>query len=181
MNSPLLNSIGLGSLDIAYVLIALIVCIIILLVLLIVEFNKINLLTKRYNEFMAGANGRSLEKKLGELLDNQAMINSLLEKNNKEIRELFKRNKNNFQKIGLVKYDAFNAMGGNMSFALALLDENNNGFVINSVHSTTGCFVYNKRIIGGQCKASLGPEEQRAINKAMGIKAKKESEDEGND
>ena len=52
MNSPLLNSIGLGSLDIAYVLIALIVCIIILLVLLIVEFNKINLLTKRYNKFL---------------------------------------------------------------------------------------------------------------------------------
>ena len=40
-----------------------------------------------------------------------------------------------YQKMGLVKYDAFNQMGGQLSFSLALLDENNNGFIINSVHS----------------------------------------------
>ena len=73
-----------------------------------------------------------------------------------------------FQKMGLVKYDAFNQMGGQLSFCLALLDENNNGFIINSVHSTEGCYSYTKEIKGGESSISLGKEEEEALSMAMG-------------
>ena len=73
-----------------------------------------------------------------------------------------------YQKMGLVKYDAFHQMGGQLSFSLALLDENNNGFIINSVHSTDGCYSYTKEIKNGICSISLGTEEAEALAMAMG-------------
>ena len=72
-----------------------------------------------------------------------------------------------FQKQGIVKYDAFSQMGGKLSFSLALLNDNNDGFLINSVHSSDGCYTYVKEITGGQCAISLGAEEQQALSKAL--------------
>jgi hypothetical protein len=69
----------------------------------------------------------------------------------------------------LVKYDAFNQMGGQLSFSLALLDENNNGFILNSVHSAEGCYSYTKEIVNGESSISLGEEEKQALNNAMKI------------
>ena len=67
-----------------------------------------------------------------------------------------------------MKYDAFNQMGGKLSFSLALLDEKNNGVIINSVHSAEGCYCYSKDIRRGQCNISLGAEEKQALDIAMG-------------
>ena len=72
-----------------------------------------------------------------------------------------------FQKIGIIKYDAFNQIGGKLSFSLALLDENDNGFILNSVHSADGCYSYTKEIIKGECAISLGEEEKQALEMAM--------------
>ena len=81
------------------------------------------------------------------------------ENNKKDISNLYRKLESAYQKIGLVKYDAFNQMGGQLSFSLALLDENNNGFIINSVHSTEGCYSYTKEIKNGISALSLGKEE----------------------
>lgn len=59
---------------------------------------------------------------------------------------MFKKHELSFQKFGIVKYDAFQQMGGQLSFSLVLLNENDNGFIINSVHSTEGCYSYSKEI-----------------------------------
>ena len=56
-----------------------------------------------------------------------------------------------------------------MSFSLALLDENDNGFVLNSVHSAEGCYSYTKEIKNGMCEISLGDEEREALNIAMDL------------
>ncbi|MDE5679264.1 MAG: DUF4446 family protein, partial [Lachnospiraceae bacterium] len=84
------------------------------------------------------------------------------------ISTLYKNMESAFQKVGIVKYDAFHQMGGQLSFSLALLDENNNGFVLNSVHSTEGCYTYTKEIKNGECTISLGDEEKKALSMAMG-------------
>ena len=88
----------------------------------------------------------------------------------KDIRSLYKQVETAYQKMGLVKYDAFNQMGGQLSFSLALLDENNNGFILNSVHSTEGCYSYTKEIKNGESSISLGSEEAEALAIAMGEK-----------
>lgn len=82
---------------------------------------------------------------------------------------MFKKHELSFQKFGIVKYDAFQQMGGQLSFSLVLLNENDNGFIINSVHSTEGCYSYSKEIKNGECSISLGEEEKKALNIALGI------------
>ena len=61
-------------------------------------------------------------------------------------------------------------MGGQLSFSLALLDENNTGFIINSVHSTEGCYSYTKEIRNGTSAIDLSAEEAEALAMAMGNK-----------
>ena len=73
-----------------------------------------------------------------------------------------------YQKMGLVKYDAFNEMGGKLSFSLAMLDVKNNGFIINAMHTREGCYTYIKEIIDGNSVIVLSGEEQEALNNAMG-------------
>ena len=73
-----------------------------------------------------------------------------------------------YQKMGLVKYDAFHEMGGKLSFSLAMLDEKNNGYIINAMHSREGCYTYIKEIIDGNSVIVLAEEEQEALNQAMG-------------
>ena len=70
-----------------------------------------------------------------------------------------------FQKVGIVKYDAFHEMGGKLSFAICMLDKNDNGCLVNVMHSNNGCFAYIKEVVDGkkvtvydevEKKASLG-------------------------
>ena len=66
-----------------------------------------------------------------------------------------------------MKYDAFKQMGGKLSFSLALLNEINSGFIINSVHSSEGCYIYIKEIVAGLCDLDLSNEEKEALSQAM--------------
>ncbi len=72
-----------------------------------------------------------------------------------------------YQKIGIIKYDAFQEMGGKLSFALALLNKSNNGFVLNSMHSREGCYTYIKEIIDGKSYIKLSEEEKKAVDTAV--------------
>ena len=167
MGSPILNKIGLGNIDILYVIIFLLICIIVLAVFLFLQGRKLKNITDRYDRFMQGSRAKSLEKRIGDIFEEQGIQRSLLDNHTRQIKDLYFRQQGNFQKMGLVKYDAFKEMGGKLSFCLVLLDENNNGFLMNSVHSSDGCYSYTKRIKNGQSDLELSPEESVAIKKAM--------------
>lgn len=168
MNSNILQSIGLGNLDIAYLFLILLIFIVVLFVIIILQMKKLNRLQKRINKFMTGKDAKSLEKDIVGLYEDNKFLKINVDKNKKDIRTLYKNMEHVFQKIGLIKYDAFQQMGGKLSFSLALLDENNNGFILNSVHSTEGCYTYTKEIKNGECAISLGEEEQQALDMAIG-------------
>lgn len=70
------------------------------------------------------------------------------------------------QKVGIVRYNPFEEMGGNLCFAVALLDAENTGIVINGIHSRTGTFTYAKPVELGVSTYILSKEEQEAIDKA---------------
>ena len=74
-----------------------------------------------------------------------------------------------YQKMGIVKYDAFREMSGELSYAVVLLDQEQNGFVINSVYANEGNYSYIKEIVKGESQIQLSEEEQKALNKAKGI------------
>ncbi len=170
MQSAFLNQIGFDYFDLGYLLIGVVVLavvVLILMILLIVQMSKTSKLKKRLEKFLIGKNGESLEESIVELFAHDKFLISETEQHKKDIKALYKRLESVYQKIGLVKYDAFNQMGGQLSFCLALLDENNNGFLMNSVHGTEGCYTYTKEIKNGEYNLSLGPEEAEALAIAM--------------
>ena len=164
MYESILNNLGI---DLGIVLIVLIILMIIFIILIIWLIIKNNRLSNKLNSFMSGRDGASLEKNIYALYEDNKMLKEHMMKHRKDINNLYKKHESSFQKMGLVKYDAFHQMGGQLSFSLAILDENNNGFIINSVHSTDGCYSYTKRITEGKCKLALGKEEEEALSRAI--------------
>ena len=118
---------------------------------------------------MGGKNAKSMEKSIMGLYEDNKLIKASMDKNKKDIEGLYKKFEGAFQKIGIIRYDAFNQMGGKLSFSLALLDENDNGFILNSVHSSEGCYSYTKEIKNGLSEISLGEEEKKALDMAMDL------------
>ena len=168
MTFDLLNQLGLSGLDYSYLFIGLACISLILLILVIIQMFQIGSLKKKYKKFMGGKDVKSLENKLEMIVEDNKYIIDLSNENKKNIREIKKEMESSFNKIGIVKYDAFNQMGGQLSFCLALLDENNNGFIMNSVHSTEGCYCYTKEIKNGESVIDLGKEEAKALAIAVG-------------
>ena len=169
MNSEFLSTIGMGSIDIGYILLGLLIILLILIILVIVQITKFSKLKKKYEKFMRGKNAASLENDIADIFQDMKFLKTSVEKNKKDIRVLYKNMESTFQKVGIIKYDAFNQMGGKLSFSLALLDENDNGFILNSVHSSDGCYSYTKIIKNGKCEINLGEEEKQALDMAMGL------------
>lgn len=167
VNNNLLNQIGLGSIDIGYIFIGLLALLLILLVLVIVMLAKISKLNKRCNSFMKGKAGKSLEQDIVRLYEDNQVLKTGMNENKRDIRSINKQLEKAFQKIGIVRYNAFQTMGGNLSYSLVLLDENDNGFILNTIHSSEGCYSYTKDITNGSCDIALSPEEQKAIDIAM--------------
>ena len=149
-----------------YIIIGLTAITIIMFIIMIINMVQIFTLKKRYKIFMTGKNAKNLEKTLIERLDQVDGLLRANAENEKNIKTLFKNMKFTFQKVGLVKYDAFNEMGGKLSFSLALLNETDDGFVMNAVHSREGCYTYIKEIIGGNSIIVLCEEEQEALEMA---------------
>ena len=169
--SAFLDQIGIGSFDWGYLAIGILilaVLIFILMILLIIQISKVSRLKKRLDQFLMGKDGVTLEQNILQLFEDNRFLKDMEEKDRKDINTIFKRMQTMYQKMGLVRYDAFNQMGGQLSYSLALLDENDNGFIINSVHSTEGCYSYSKEIKSGDNNISLSTEEAEALAIAKG-------------
>ena len=167
MNSKLLESIGLSNIDIGYVLIAMFVLVLLTVIPSIVCIVQVSKMKKRINRFMKGATAGSLESDIVAIKEDNDFLNVANEQNKKDIRKIYRNLELTYQKIGLVKYDAFKEMGGKLSFSLALLNDKNDGFILNSVHSSDGCYSYTKEIKNGVCAISLGQEEEQALQMAI--------------
>lgn len=140
----------------------------ILLVAFIICIIKMNKLYRRYDRFMRGKDAETLEDTMLGILEQVKELNVKDRANKDMMKNLTKQVKNSFQKFGLVKYNAFKGMGGNLSFVLAMLDDNNTGFVLDVVHSREGCYLYLKEVEEGATEVLLGSEEQEALEQALG-------------
>lgn len=167
MHFTLFEKMGLGSIDLSLVILILMILVVALIVLVVILLVKDNKLTKTYKKFMTGKNVKSLEKEIVSLFEDNVSMKEEIQENRQNIRLLFKQMKSVYQKSAIVRYDAFKEMGGSLSFCLTMLDEENNGFILNSVHSSSGCYNYVKQIIGGKCAIDLGDEEQLSLDEAL--------------
>lgn len=167
------------NIDMGYVVLGMAGVILIMFIMLIITMAKNASMRKKYKIFMNGENGKNLEKAI---LEKFAAIDILQE----NVDDIYSRIKSissqlttAYQKIGLVKYDAFKEIGGKLSFVLVLLTEDNNGFILNSMHSTKeGCYTYAKEVVNGEAFVILSEEEQQALDEAKSnVSLKKLSED----
>lgn len=147
------------------VIAALLVTFIILLIIVLVKQSKLN---NKYIAFMGGSDAAaSMEKViLKRFIDIDRLIDADARKD-KEIKEIKDNLCKAYQKVGIIKYDAFSEMGGKLSFALAMLNKENTGYVINAMHSREGCYTYIKEIVGGKALIQLGTEEKKAVDMAV--------------
>lgn len=163
---------GFFSVEASYLVIGAACLFLLTFILAIVALCKLAGLKKKYRSFMEGADGTSIEGLIKENLSSIDEIKNIELKNSESITDIYKKMQYVFQKVGIVKYDAFHEMGGKLSFAICMLDKLNNGYIVNVMHSNNGCFAYIKEVKDGKPELELGAEEQKALNDAMAEIAK---------
>ena len=173
--SAIFENIGI---DPGIIIIILLIIVIILIGSMISYSLRLSRLERKYKMFMKGSDAQSLEKTF---MRKFAQIDRLYEaKENHEqtIKSIVKNFRVIFSKYGVEKYDAFDDVGGKLSFALALLDKENTGLILNAVHSRDNCFLYLKEIVKGESYVMLSQEEVEALRKAVNFGLVELEEDE---
>lgn len=137
------------------------------LITTIVIFRQ-HALLKRYRLLLSGDSGRDLEQIL---LQQAAAIETL----QGEVRNLHVASSRmaedarlHIQRTATIRFNAFPDTGSDLSFAIALLDAKNNGFVLSSLYGRSESRVYAKPIVNGSSTYQLSEEEKQALTKAMG-------------
>lgn len=121
-------------------------------------------LHKNYIKFMKKmGNGNNLDEMLKKYLEEVAVV----KQDNSEIKAYYTKLdydiSSSIQKVGLVRFNAFQNVGSDLSFALALLDRENNGIVLNGIYGSDSSNIYAKPIKNGESTYQLSEEEKEAI------------------
>ena len=162
--------------------ILMVLLLVVVVILLICVFNLslgLNRLNRKYTLFMKGKDGQSLERLFKRKFDLIEKLVRSTDDNGEEIEKIWKVMDKSLNKYGIVKYDAFEDMGGKLSFVLAMLDKNNTGFLLNAIHSRENCFLYIKEIVNGESYVVLSEEEVEALRQAVNFGILQETELDG--
>lgn len=149
-----------------YIIASLGILIIILFIMVCVSMSKIKKLRQRYEKFMEKEDVNLEEllvqytKKLNVLLQNEKEMQSSIEHMEGIVKDCV-------QKVGVVRYQAIPNMGADLSYTVALLNEENDGVVFNGIYGRDGCYTYAKPIKDGKSTYNLSEEEEQAINQAI--------------
>ena len=165
--SPILEYVyQMTGIDAAYFLIGTLVVVLILLILVIVALCKLKKLNRKIDRFMRGKDAESMEDTILSCIEKNQEIDKMNQMLREDIIGLRKNQRITYQKMSMVKYNAFREMSSNLSYALALLDQKDNGFIINSVYAKEGGYSYIKEIVSGESSIELSEEEKAALDKA---------------
>lgn len=133
----------------------------------IANSRRIRALRQKYNKFMELSGEGNIEKVLTDCV---SCIQELKEENREiraKINEIERRMLKCIQRVGIIRYNAFENVGSDLSFAAALLDANNDGLTLNGIYTREGSSVYAKPVTGGKSKYTLSAEETMALKDAM--------------
>lgn len=141
---------------------------IILLILYIINTIKLSKIRKEYKEFMMKlGEGKDIEEQLKAYMDKVIEVKNENVEIKQELKKTTKGMEGCMQKVGLVRYNAFKDTGSNLSFSLALLNQENTGIVLNGIYSREMSNIYAKPVENGKSEYTLSEEETQAILKAM--------------
>ncbi|MEY8000737.1 DUF4446 family protein [Clostridium sp. Mt-5] len=157
----LMNSLQL------YVVIGLFVVAIILIIMNVIIFKSLNRLEKRYKRLMRGSNNKNLEELIIKYLDNIDNVKKESEDIKKLYDNLSLRIKYCIQKISIIRYRAFEDVGSDLSFSIALLDEKNDGVIITGIYGRDESTTYAKPIDSGMSRYELSQEEKQVLEECI--------------
>ena len=161
--TEIFNSLGVNR-DLLILILAVIsVALVVMLVLILIRTKN---MYQRYDFFMRGKDAETLEDTVMETYSKMHALQDIQMEHRDRIKLLQTSVNAAFNKIGIVKYNAFDGMGAQSSFVLAVLDQKNNGFLLNAMHSRTSCYLYIKEVKNGEADSALSSEEQAAFDKA---------------
>lgn len=161
-----MNFIEILNQNLVYAVSGLMVAVVILLIAVIVCVVKILKMQRKLSPDISEKE-ETLQEKIVEF---EFKSNEIKEKYDRMVEALMDMNNNInkcVQKVGVIRYNPFPESGGNLCYAIALLDSENNGVVLNGIHSRSGCFTYAKPIELGVSEYILSQEEKQALEKAM--------------
>ena len=158
------------GIDIEYMVLAMLIMLAILIMVCIVMIAKYNQLATKYKKFMKGSNGKSVEDRIltrfREIDSNKSQIADAVSR----IKILEDARDTSFKKIAVKRYDAFAEMGGKLSYSLCLLNDDNDGFIMTSMHNRDGCYTYVKEVIKGNTFVILSDEEKEVLDEAISMR-----------
>jgi hypothetical protein len=154
-----------------YIIFGLAVICIILLILIITLFSSINSLKLRYKKMMRGVNGSNLEEVISEYYKRFDNISNQFGKLNGSLSDINKRIGSCIQKTSVKRYKAFENVGSDLSFSLALLDEKNNGVILTGIYGREESTTYAKPVDSGISRYELSSEEKNVLEEAINKKA----------
>ena len=151
--------------NLAYILLimtGLIFCALVMFIAIIIKLAKLN---KRYQKMMTGVTGENQEQLLHSQVSGVQNAVEQVQRLSEHCQKLDEISRTAIQKIGVVRFNAFNDPGSDLSFSIALLDSNKNGVVVTSLYGRNESHVYAKPIHNGQSTYLLTTEEKEAVSK----------------
>lgn len=130
-----------------------------------IRIRNIYIKDKRFMEKLG--DGKNIKDDLEKYMNKVSILEEEIRKFSNYYKEIDNKTEKCLQKVGIVRYNAYKDTGSDLSFAICILDEKNNGFVLNGIYSRDMSNIYAKPIEKGISKYKITPEEQEAINKAI--------------
>lgn len=150
-----------------YIMMGLMALVILLLILVIVLFRSLNKVEAKYRKVTRGVNNKNLEEIIVEYLNRVEESKKISEDIKSLYGDMDSRIKDCIQKVSVIRYKAFEDVGSDLSFSVAMLDENNDGILLTGIFGRNESTTYAKPIEKGISRYDLSEEEEEALNNAI--------------
>lgn len=142
-----------------------IICLMLFIMILVIVYN-LSKVQKKYNQFVEGTDSKNIEQLLNECLKGNKKLDEEQKQINGKIDDIQRDLKKCIKKSGMIRFNPFEEMGGDQCFAIALLNEEDDGFVLTGILSREGSYIYAKPIENGESTYRISDEELKAIQKS---------------
>jgi len=150
----------------AYIIVGLSIIILIMLIMLISLSKSISKLDSKYRKLTRGVNNKNIEEIIVSYLDNIDEVKIIANDMKNRQDNIEGKLKDCFQKISIVRYKAFDDVGSDLSFSIALLNDNNDGVILTGIYGRNDSTVYAKPIDEGISRYDLSDEEEEVLQNA---------------
>lgn len=150
-----------------YIILSMAVIIVLLFIMIMILFKSIGRLENKYRKLMRGTNNKNLEEMLLEKIDNMEEVKEVSQKAISECERLEEKMKESIQKVAIMRYKAFEDVGSDLSFSIAMLDDKNDGVILTGIYGRQESTTYAKPIDKGISRYDLSEEELYVLNEAI--------------